>query len=96
MNDMGLYANYLLPRLINIAMQNRETARLRAAGSPKAQGELLEVGIGGGCHLNRCIESLIQEAGFRITELTTGYLPGPRPMTYTYEGVAQPLSRAAR
>ena len=211
MNDMGLYANYVLPRLINIAMQNRETARLRATWIPKARGAVLEVGIGsglnlpfyspevtrvfgvepsaalqqmarkratkapfeveflaqsaeeslpidassidtvvftwtlcsipnaaqaldqakrvlkpdgrmiflehgrapdrgvavwqdritpiwrrigGGCHLNRGIDSLIKEAGFRITELKKGYLPGPRPMTYTYEGVAQPVSSA--
>ncbi len=44
--------------------------------------------VGGGCHLNRPIDSLIQEAGFRIEELRAGYLPGPRPMTYTYQGVA--------
>ena len=211
MNDMGLYANYVLPRLINIAMQNRETACLRATWIPKARGAVLEVGIGsglnlpfyspevtrvfgvepsaalqqmarkratkapfeveflaqsaeeslpidassidtvvftwtlcsipnatqaldqakrvlkpdgrmiflehgrapdrgvavwqdritpiwrrlgGGCHLNRGIDSLIKEAGFRITELKKGYLPGPRPMTYTYEGVAQPVSSA--
>jgi ubiquinone/menaquinone biosynthesis C-methylase UbiE len=45
--------------------------------------------IGGGCHLNRKIDELITEAGFQISELTTGYLPGPRPMTYTYQGFAQ-------
>jgi hypothetical protein len=28
-------------------------------------------------------------AGFRIAELKTGYLRGPRPMTYTYQGVAE-------
>ena len=46
--------------------------------------------IGGGCHLNRKIDDLIKSAGFNIAELTTRYLPGPRPMTYTYEGVARP------
>jgi len=45
--------------------------------------------IGGGCHLNRRIDSIIQDAGFRITELRTGYLSGPRPMSYTYQGFAQ-------
>jgi ubiquinone/menaquinone biosynthesis C-methylase UbiE len=43
----------------------------------------------GGCHLNRKIDELITEAGFRITELSTVYLPGPRPMTYTYQGFAE-------
>ena len=45
--------------------------------------------IGGGCHLNRKIDELIGEAGFQITELETSYLAGPRPMTYTYNGVAE-------
>src|SRR6266851_1344183 len=41
--------------------------------------------IGGGCHLNRKIDDLIATAGFAIGELRTCYLPGPRPMTYTYQ-----------
>jgi ubiquinone/menaquinone biosynthesis C-methylase UbiE len=45
--------------------------------------------IGGGCHLNRKIDELISAAGFRIAELKKCYLPGPRPMTYTYQGFAQ-------
>jgi len=46
--------------------------------------------IGGGCHLNREIAELITAAGFQIIELKTNYLPGPRPMTYTYQGLAEP------
>ena len=45
--------------------------------------------IAGGCHLNRKVDELIVGAGFHITELKTFYLPGPRPMTYTYQGIAQ-------
>lgn len=45
--------------------------------------------IGGGCHLNRKMDEVISSAGFRIIELKTFYLPGPRPMTYTYQGVAK-------
>jgi ubiquinone/menaquinone biosynthesis C-methylase UbiE len=203
---MGLYAKYLLPRIIDLAMRNEETARLRADWVPLARGEVLEVGIGsglnlpfyssdvqrvygvdpsvelqriargrvvaapveveflsqsaeeplpladasidtvvttwtlcsianapkalremkrvlkasgrlvflehgrapdagvadwqeritplwknitGGCHLNRKIDDLITAAGFRITELKTFYVRGPRPMTYTYQGVAE-------
>jgi ubiquinone/menaquinone biosynthesis C-methylase UbiE len=51
--------------------------------------------IGGGCNLNRKIDALITDAGFRIGELKTSYLSGPRPMTYTYQGwadIAQPLA----
>ena len=203
---MGIYGKYVLPRLIDLAMKNKESARLRAALIPRARGEVLEIGIGsglnlpfysaevervvgvdpslelqrmaskraagpikveflaqsaeehlplddasmdtvvmawtlcsipnaakalqqmkrvlkadgrllfvehgraperkvaawqdrltpvwkhaaGGCHLNRKVDDLIAAAGFQITQLQTCYLPGPRPMTYTYQGVAQP------
>jgi ubiquinone/menaquinone biosynthesis C-methylase UbiE len=203
---MDFYAKYVLPRLIDFAMKNKETARLRAEWIPHARGQVLEVGIGsglnlpfyspevervygvdpsielgrlarqraaagstkveflsqsagaplafsnasmdtvvvtwtlcsipnapvalremrrvlkptgrlifvehglapdpgvvvwqdrltpfwkrftGGCHLNRKIDTLITEARFQITELKTCYLPGPRPMTYTYQGFGQ-------
>lgn len=46
--------------------------------------------IGGGCHLNRDIARLIDSAGFDIDRLETGYMKGPRPMTYMYEGSAHP------
>jgi ubiquinone/menaquinone biosynthesis C-methylase UbiE len=45
--------------------------------------------IAGGCHLNRKIDELISAAGFRISKLNTFYIVGPRPMTYTYQGLAQ-------
>jgi ubiquinone/menaquinone biosynthesis C-methylase UbiE len=203
---MGFYAKHVLPRAIDLAMTNREAARLRAEWLPHARGEVLEIGIGsglnlpfyssqvrrlygvdpsielqriarkraasgrlpveffpqsaekpipladasidtvvvtwslcsipsapealmqikrvlktdgcfiflehgrapdravaawqdrltpawrrvaGGCHLNRKVDKLIEEAGFRITDLRACYLPGPRPMTYTYQGLAQ-------
>ena len=202
---MGLYAKYVLPRLIDLAMRNRDAARLRLEWLRHARGDVLEVGIGsglnlpfyssqvrrvygvdpsaelqqmararmaaapfevefyvqsaedpvplcdasvdtvvvtwalcsianaptalqqikrvistdgrlifiehgsapdpgvvdwqnrltpawkriaGGCHLNRKIDELIEAAGFQISELRTCYLPGPRPMTYTYQGFA--------
>lgn len=203
---MSLYAKYILPRIIDLAMKNEDATRLRAAWIPQARGDVLEVGIGsglnlpfyssqvrqvygvdpsvelqrmtraraasgqlpvefllqsaedrlplgdasvdtivstwtlcsvpnaiealrqmrrvlkpdgrfiflehgrapdsrvaawqdrltpfwkriaGGCHLNRKVDELIRTAGFQITELRTEYLPGPRPMTYTYQGLAQ-------
>ncbi|HWE05875.1 MAG TPA: methyltransferase domain-containing protein [Rhizomicrobium sp.] len=46
--------------------------------------------IGGGCHLNRPISALIERAGFRIDRLDTGYIHGPKPMTFMYEGAARP------
>ena len=203
---MGFYAKHILPRLLDLAMRNKETARLRSDWIPRARGEVLEIGIGsglnlpfyssevqriygvdpsvelqrmarrrattglgrvefltqsaeeplpladatidtvvvtwtvcsipnavkalqemkrvlkgsgrlifvehgrapdpavaawqerltpvwrritGGCHLNRRIDELVMEAGFQISDLKTCYLAGPRPMTYTYQGVAQ-------
>lgn len=205
---MGLYSKYVLPRVIDVAMRNKETTELRAAWIPRARGEVLEVGIGsglnlpfystevhqvygvdpsvelqrmarhrassvptpvhflsqsaeeplpladasidtvvmtwtlcsipngskvlrqmrrvlkdsgrliflehgrapdadtaawqdritpawkhitGGCHPNRKIDDLLTIAGFRIAELKTGYLRGPHPLTYTYQGIAEPV-----
>jgi ubiquinone/menaquinone biosynthesis C-methylase UbiE len=203
---VGFYARHVLPRIIDLAMRNKQTARLRAAWIPQARGDVLEVGIGsglnlpfyssevkrvhgvdpclelqrmareraaslpvnveflsqsaeeplplpdesvdtivmtwtlcsianapkalkqmkrvlkpggnlvfvehgrapdrgvavwqdrlnptwkrigGGCNLNRKVDELITEAGFHITDLRKFYLPGPRPMTHTYQGLAQ-------
>ena len=46
--------------------------------------------LSGGCHLNRKIDDLLSDAGFRIDRLETGYIPGPRLMTFLYEGAATP------
>jgi len=202
---VGFYARHILPRLIDLAMSNKDTTRLREMWIPQARGDVLEIGIGSGrnlrfystavqhvygvdpsielqqmareqarqthakvdflgqsaaaplplpdasidtvvstwtlcsipsavealkemrrvlrpagsfifvehgrapdtrvvawqdrltpiwkrftgnCHLNRKIDELITGAGFQITELKTFYLPGPRPMTFTYQGLA--------
>jgi ubiquinone/menaquinone biosynthesis C-methylase UbiE len=44
----------------------------------------------GGCRLNRKIDDLLSDAGFQIDRLTTGYIPGPKIMTFLYEGAAKP------
>jgi len=46
--------------------------------------------IGGGCHLNRPIAELIAAAGLRLEHLETGYMRGPKPMAFMYEGAARP------
>jgi len=46
--------------------------------------------IGGGCHLNRPIRASIEDAGFAIQQIETGYMKGPKPMTFLYEGRAKP------
>ncbi len=43
------------------------------------------------CHLERPVDRLIEEAGFVIEELTSGYVgQGPRLVTYLYQGWARP------
>lgn len=46
--------------------------------------------VSGGCHLNRPVRQLIEDAGFRIERLDAAYMAGPRMMTYMYEGEATP------
>jgi ubiquinone/menaquinone biosynthesis C-methylase UbiE len=44
--------------------------------------------IAGGCHLDRKIDELVRLAGFELTNLQVAYAPGPRAMSYMYEGCA--------
>ena len=47
--------------------------------------------LAGGCHLDRPIDALIDEAGFEFAELDHDQMPGPKfmlPWGYLYEGVA--------
>ena len=46
--------------------------------------------LSGGCHLNRAVAELIENAGFQIENLDMGYMRGPKPMTFMYEGSARP------
>lgn len=45
--------------------------------------------IGGGCHLNRPIRTLIESGGFQIDKMNTGYARGPKIMAFLYEGSAR-------
>ena len=42
----------------------------------------------GGCHLNRPIDGLIVEAGFRLMKMDNYSLGAPKALGYTFEGVA--------
>ena len=44
--------------------------------------------IGGGCNLDRKIDELIVQSGFRLADLETEYAKGPKPMSYIYSGRA--------
>ena len=44
--------------------------------------------LAGGCNLNRDIPSLLTNAGFRLDELNTGYIKGPKIATFQYWGRA--------
>ena len=47
--------------------------------------------ITGGCHLNRSIRAIIEDSGFGLERLETGYMPGLKKiMNFTYEGSARP------
>ena len=43
LEQMSLYSKYILPRVIDLAMKNPETRRLREVWIPQAEGEVLEV-----------------------------------------------------
>jgi ubiquinone/menaquinone biosynthesis C-methylase UbiE len=44
--------------------------------------------IGGGCHLDRKMDDLIRAAGFQIDAIETGYMKGPKPWTFMFQGWA--------
>jgi ubiquinone/menaquinone biosynthesis C-methylase UbiE len=44
--------------------------------------------VSAGCHMNRKIDDLMDGGGFRIERIETGYMPGPKVLTFLYEGCA--------
>jgi ubiquinone/menaquinone biosynthesis C-methylase UbiE len=44
--------------------------------------------LAGGCHLNRPIDRMMEEAGFRFQAIDRFYGPGPKVVMYFYAGVA--------
>ena len=44
--------------------------------------------IAGGCHLDRDVPALLADAGLIVDTLDTGYIPGPKPLTWHFRGRA--------
>jgi ubiquinone/menaquinone biosynthesis C-methylase UbiE len=47
--------------------------------------------VSGGCHLNRPISKVIENAGFKLEQIENSYLPGPKMMGFLYQGSATPI-----
>ena len=44
--------------------------------------------IAGGCHPDRDVPALLADAGLIVDTLDTGYIPGPKPLTWHFRGRA--------
>lgn len=63
---------------------DRRVARLQNLWNP------MQKWFAGGCHVNREIDHLILNSGFKILDSKNFYMEGPKVLTYMYGGVASP------
>jgi len=64
---------------------DRRVARLQNLWNP------IQKWCAGGCHVNREINHLILNSGFKIQNFNNFYMEGPKVLTYMYGGMASPL-----
>mgnify|MGYP001603574025 FL=1 len=48
---MSFYEKWILPRLVDVTMRNKEATRYRSQIVPQARGTVLEIGVGSGLNL---------------------------------------------
>lgn len=46
--------------------------------------------VSGGCNLNRTAPDLLRQGGFTIQEMEAAYIPGWKPASFNYRGIARP------
>ena len=46
--------------------------------------------IAGGCHLNRQVFLMFEQSGFSVQEMDASYIPGWKPASFNYRGMAMP------
>ena len=63
---------------------DRRVARLQNLWNP------IQKWCAGGCHVNREIDRLILNSGFKILDCKNFYMEGPKIATYMYGGIASP------
>jgi ubiquinone/menaquinone biosynthesis C-methylase UbiE len=96
---MGLYQDYVLPHLINLAMRKPELLPYRERIAAAAEGRVLEVGIGSGLNLPlygpQVREVLGLEPSPRLIEMARGAARSSRSPVTFIEGSAEaiPLDR---
>lgn len=63
---------------------DRRIARLQNLWNP------IQKWFAGGCHVNREIDRLILNSGFKMLDFKNFYMEGPKVLTYMYGGIASP------
>ena len=79
----GFYEDRILPHLVHLSMRQETFNAYRQRIISAAEGNVLEIGIGSGL------------TGFRVEQIETGYMQGPKPMTFMYEGEPPALSKSS-